>query len=62
MCWERRQCSKKFVVVVSGLTKGKKKKNEVLRVHALYLKGCSFVQLRRTNIPIKKHEETTHFL
>jgi hypothetical protein len=29
MCWERRECSKKFVVAVLGLTKGKKKKGKV---------------------------------
>jgi hypothetical protein len=62
MCWERRECSKKFVVAVLGLTKGKKKKGS-FEAACTVPRGCSVVQLRRTNTTIqKKSEEKTHCL
>ena len=39
------------------MIKKKERKKEVLRVLALYLEGCSFVQLRRTNTAIKQNRE-----
>lgn len=59
MCWERRECSKKFVVAVSGLTKGKKKKGSSEGACTVP-QGLFFRSITRNQYSNKKNVKKRH--
>jgi hypothetical protein len=61
MCWERRECCKKFVVAISGLTKEKKKKGGFEGACTIP-QGLFFRSITKNQYSNKKREETTHCL